>query len=161
MIDREKRKKRRAQTDEAIHIVALWNLMLILIPFLLLSAAFSQTSILNLMVPSPSLAAPVHPQPVSPPKEKEPVYLTIKTGGFALSRGLSREKVIPNQTGQYDYKTLASALEELKERNPKEENITLSSASRVPYEVIIKTMDQCRDAQFPNILLGADLPADD
>ncbi|MHB8481248.1 MAG: ExbD/TolR family protein [Nitrospiria bacterium] len=159
MIDREKRKKRRAQTDEAIHIVALWNLMLILIPFLLLSAAFSKTSVLNLMIPSPSLAAPVHQQPASPPKE--PIHLTIKNGGFTLNQGLSWEKTILNRSNQYDYNTLSSALRELKERNPKEENITLSSAARVPYEVIIQAMDQCREAQFPDISLGADLPAED
>ncbi|MBI1820349.1 MAG: biopolymer transporter ExbD [Nitrospirae bacterium] len=158
MIDREKRKKRRMQTDEAIHIVALWNLMLILIPFLLLSATFSQTSILNLMIPSPSLAAPANKVPEIPPKE--PIRLIIKTNSFTLSQGLSWERVIPNQTNRYDYDVLASALRELKERNPKEENITLSSSSRIPYEVIIQAMDQCREAQFSNISLGDDLPAE-
>ena len=158
MIDREKRKKRRAQTDEAIHIVALWNLMLILIPFLLLSAAFSQTSILNLTIPSLSSAALPDKSPARPPTE--PIHLVIKTNGFTLSQGVSWERTIPNRANRYDYENLNLTLQELKIKSPKEETITLSSSSRIPYEVIVMAMDQCREAQFPNISLGADLPAE-
>jgi biopolymer transport protein ExbD len=155
ILNREKRKKRRAQTDEAIHIVALWNLMLILIPFLLLSAAFSETSILNLMIPSTAAAAPPIKKELEPPK-KEPIQLTLKMNGFALAQGVSRNRSIPFRSGLYDYPALRGALEEFKQANTEEETIVLSGSSKVSYETIVQAMDQCREAGFPNILLGAD-----
>lgn len=158
ILDREKRKKRRAQSDEAIHIVALWNLMLILIPFLLLSAAFSETSILNLMIPSTAAAAPANKKSVEPPKE--PIQLTLKMNGFALTQGMSRNRVIPFKSGLYDFPALLAALGQFKKENPGEETVVLSGTSKVSYDAIVQAMDQCREAGFPNILLGADSPGD-
>lgn len=158
ILDREKRKKRRAQTDEAIHIVALWNLMLILIPFLLLSAAFSETAILNLMIPSTSAAAPLKKKEAGPPKE--PIQLTLKTNGFALTQGASRNRLIPLKAGHYDDRALLAALEEFKKENPGEETIVLSGSPKVSYEAVVQAMDRCREAGFPNILLGADSPGE-
>jgi biopolymer transport protein ExbD len=156
MINREKRKKRRMQTDEAIHIVALWNLMLILIPFLLLSAAFSETSILNLTVPSSSAAPPADKTPAG--EKKEPVELTILADGFRLSHGPLWTRFVPLKTNRYDYDSLFSNLDELKRENPGEENILLDSVAQIPYEVIVKIMDQCREARFPNISLASGPP---
>jgi biopolymer transport protein ExbD len=158
ILDREKRKKRRAQTDEAIHIVALWNLMLILIPFLLLSAAFSETSILNLMIPSTAAATPPNKKEIAPPKES--IQLILKLNGFALIQGVSRNRMIPLKSGLYDYPALLSALEQFKKVNSGEETIVLSGSSKVSYETIVQAMDQCREAGFPNILLGADSPGE-
>ena len=150
---RERRKARLAQTDEAIHIVALWNLMLILIPFLLLSASFSQTSILNLMIPSVSAAPEVRKEGAT---SREPIHLTLKLTGFNLEQGMERNRSIPLKAGQYDFPSLTSALEEMKRENPAEETIVLSASPKVSYDVVIQAMDQCREARFPNITLGAD-----
>lgn len=159
ILERGKRKKRRAQTDEAIHIVALWNLMLILIPFLLLSAAFSETSILNLMIPSTSSATPPNKKEITP--QHESIQLTLKMNGFSLTQGASRTRMIPLKSGLYDYPALFDALEQFKKVNSGEETIVLSGSGKVSYETIVQAMDQCREAGFPNILLGADSPGED
>jgi biopolymer transport protein ExbD len=156
-LDREKRKKRRAQADEAIHIVALWNLMLILIPFLLLSAAFSETAILNLMIPT-ATATPSETKPGAPPPV--PIQLTIKMNGFILEQGPSQRNLIPLRGGRYDYSALLAQLNEFKSRKMKEEGIVLSAYSNISYETLIQSMDQCREAGFPDISLGADSPGD-
>ncbi|MBI1823688.1 MAG: biopolymer transporter ExbD [Nitrospirae bacterium] len=156
-LNREKRKKRRAQADEAIHIVALWNLMLILIPFLLLSAAFSETAILNLMIPAVT-ASPSEPKPTSP--VKVPIQLTLKMDGMILEQGPSQRNLIPLREGRYDITALAALLEDFKRKNATEETIILSSSSHVSYETLIQAMDQCRSAGFPEISLGSDSPGE-
>ncbi|HXN07376.1 MAG TPA: biopolymer transporter ExbD [Nitrospiria bacterium] len=157
LIDREKTKRRRTETDEAIHIVALWNLMLILIPFLLLSSAFSETTVLSIQIPSASPFSPPLKSPnISDPAPKEPVRLMVTSGGFRLEQGSVKPIVLPMKSGSYDYAGLRAALFEMKKRNPDEDNITLSGASGVHYEVIVKTMDECRLARFPGISIGED-----
>lgn len=156
LIDREKRKKRRTQTDEAIHIVALWNLMLILIPFLLLSSAFSETTVLSIQIPSASPSSPLKSPNITGPAPKEPVRLMVTSGGFRLELGAVKSIALPIKSGSYDYAGLRTALSEIKKRNPDEENITLSGASGISYEVIVKTMDECRLARFPGISIGED-----
>jgi len=151
---RERRKRRKAESDEAIHIVALWNLMLILIPFLLLSAAFSETTILNLMIPSSASAG-------EPKKEtgpvKDQIRLLILKDAFQVKQGETATRDVPMSGGGYDFQGLAAALAYFRSQNPGEESIVLSSAPKVPYEILVRVMDQCRDSEFKNILLGPDL----
>lgn len=159
ILDKTKRKRRRTQIEEAVHIVALWNLMLILIPFLLLSADFSRTTILNLFIPSISTEPPPNKMNLSPTKEM--IQLTLKLNGFILAQGTSQRIVIPFRSGIYDFPALLSALQDIKNRNPGEETIVLSGSQKVSYETLVQTMDECREARFSNITLGSDSPGEE
>lgn len=156
--------RRRPIADEAIHIVALWNLMIILIPFLLLSAVFSQTSILNLYLPPPT-AAPA-PGQASPDKSAKPV-VSILRDGYVLSDGPQVIAAIPlDNDGHYNTRKLTELLVTIKQSIPSQQDIVILSDPETPYETIVQTMDASREwvsredehalarPLFPSIALG-------
>lgn len=164
MVPRLATRRRRPVADEAIHIVALWNLMIILIPFLLLSAVFSQTSILNLYLPPPS-AAPAPNQP-APDRVAKPV-VSILRDGYVLSDGPQVIAAVPlGEDGRYNTRKLTELLVAIKQSIPTQQDIVILSEAETPYETIVQTMDAAREwisreddhatAQplFPNIALG-------
>ncbi len=164
MIPRLATRRRRPIADEAIHIVALWNLMIILIPFLLLSAAFSQTTILNLYLPPPKAAA--LPGPAARDPNAKPV-VSILRDGYVLSDGPQVVAAIPlDEAGRYNARKLTELLVTVKQSIPAQQDIVILSEAETPYETIVQTMDAAREwvsregalavAQplFPNIALG-------
>lgn len=164
MIARLATRRRRPIADEAIHIVALWNLMIILIPFLLLSAVFSQTSILNLYLPPPA-AAPGSGQ-TADPKVAKPV-VSILHDGYVLSDGPQVIAAIPlDEDGRYNASKLTELLVTIKRSIPAQQDIVILSEATTSYETIVQTMDAAREwvsrenshatahSLFPNIALG-------
>jgi len=162
MIPRLATRRRRPIADEAIHIVALWNLMIILIPFLLLSAVFSQTSILNLYLPPPA-TAPGESAENNIPK---PV-VSILQDGYVLSDGPQVIAAIPlKEGGGHNTRKLTELLVTVKQSIPTQQDIVILSEAETSYETIVQTMDAAREwvapegnhttAQplFPNIALG-------
>ena len=49
--------------------------------------------------------------------------------------------------GGYDYAALTERMRQVKERHPAETNLILSAEADVPYDVLIQTMDACREAR--------------
>lgn len=164
MLPRLATRRRRPVADEAIHIVALWNLMIILIPFLLLSAAFSQTSILNLYLPPPKAASTLGlpaPDPVAKP------VVSILHDGYVLSDGPQVIAAIPlDEAGHYNARKLTELLVTIKQSIPAQQDIVILSEAQTPYETIVQTMDAAREwvshqgalaipqPLFPSIALG-------
>jgi biopolymer transport protein ExbD len=164
MLPRLAPRRRRPIADEAIHIVALWNLMIILIPFLLLSAVFSQTSILNLYLPPPT-ATPV-PGQARPDKVATPV-VSILRDGYVLSDGPQVIAAIPlDEDGDYNTRKLTELLVTIKQSIPTQQDIIILSEAETSYQTIVQTMDATREwvsreddrpmpqPLFPNIALG-------
>lgn len=164
MLARLAQRRRRPAADEAIHIVALWNLMIVLIPFLLLSAVFSQTSILNLYLPPPPKAKEAGAAgPQSTPK---PV-VSIVRDGYILSDGPTIVAAIPlDESGGYNTRKLNELLVAIKRDLPDGSEITILSEADVSYDTVVRTMDASREAVaqedgrsvvrslFPTISLG-------
>lgn len=164
MLDRLAAQRRRSLPDEAIHIVALWNLMIILIPFLLLSAVFSQTSILNLYLPPP--AKPSEAPSLNPTAPKPVV--SILHDGYLLSDGPTVVAAIPlDATGRHNTGKLTELLAQIKRRISERSDLVILSEETTPYETIVQTMDASREMVvqregrsemvplFPDISLGA------
>jgi biopolymer transport protein ExbD len=49
--------------------------------------------------------------------------------------------------GKHDYEALTEQMKKIKERYPTETNLILSADAEIPYEVLIQTMDACREAK--------------
>ncbi|MCD4665620.1 MAG: biopolymer transporter ExbD [Bacteroidales bacterium] len=45
-------------------------------------------------------------------------------------------------------------LKQIKQKHPHAEDIIISPAARVKYDIIIKVMDRCRETGFPNVALS-------
>ena len=122
-----------------LNITAFMNLMVVLVPFLLISAVFSHLSILELNLPPDS-----NPQTQEQKNElnfevivrKDDVTVADTQGGVI--------KKIDKVDGEYNYKGLSELLKTLKLRFPDKKNITILLESNVPYDVLVQTMDTVR-----------------
>jgi len=145
-----------------LNITAFMNLMVVLVPFLLLSAVFSNLSILELNLPPDNSAQPNKPQKKERNFEvivrKDKLVLADTIGGVIQS--------IPNVNGKHDFKTLSNTLMRLKARFPKKQNITLLLEPEIPYDLLVQSMDTVRSVEvvemasavrkelFPQIAIG-------
>ncbi len=73
-------------------------------------------------------------------------------GGAADQPAVDRKQppTIPLRAdGHYDYAALTAQMLRIKERYPTETNLILSADEDVPYDVLVQTMDACREAKVP------------
>ncbi len=163
------------ETNTELNITAFMNLMVVLVPFLLITAVFTQVSILNLNLPTG--VSDELPTSEEPPKALEVI---IRKDRFdVLERNSGLLKRIKNIESGYDFLALNSFLQEIK-AHPEfnsDTGVTLLLEMDTPYDILIQTMDAVRliereekelDEQghliqgelFPNISMG-DAPPDD
>ncbi|HEB59354.1 MAG TPA: biopolymer transporter ExbD [Gammaproteobacteria bacterium] len=161
---RRSRRRRNLDTVE-INITAFMNLMVILVPFLLITAVFSRVAILELNLPTASDAA----TPPKPPAFQLQIIIRPKALLVSYKRG-GGIKRIPMKNGKHDYRALSKLLQTVKAAFRKETAATILSEKNTPYDTLIQVMDTVRmykavvagnavNAElFPNISIG-DAPA--
>ena len=173
MLRRNSKKPRVMNPD--IVITAFMNLMVVLVPFLLITAVFSQVSILNLNLPE-GASESIQTED-EPPKALEVIIRKNKFDVLERNSGLL--KSIPNIDSGYDYKGLNNFLQEVK-AHPEfntDTGLTLLMEMDTNYNTLVQTMDAARlivleervldengnivqGELFPNISMG-DAPPDE
>ncbi|RMF79513.1 MAG: biopolymer transporter ExbD, partial [Nitrospirae bacterium] len=117
------------------------NLMVILVPFLLITAVFSRLAILELNLPK---AAAAGAKPAEPRLQLEvvvrPAALEVAGGGGGVLRRLAR-----GEAG-YDLAGLNRLLRQVKERAPEVDAATLLLAPAIDYDTVVQVMDAMREA---------------
>jgi len=158
---------RRRLKDQStdINITAFMNLMVILVPFLLITAVFSRITILQLNLP----AAAGPDQALQKPDFS--LEITVRGNGIEVGDrdgGLIRR--IPMTATGYDYEQLSLLLRQIKARFPDKQDATLLLEADISYDTLVQVMDRVRVAQvvvaggvrsaelFPKIAIG-DAPA--
>ena len=142
-----------------MNITAFMNLMVILVPFLLITAVFTRMTILELNLP---------PASSSSLDTKQELQLEITIRRDALEVGDRRTgliKRIDNAKG-YDYKTLSEVMKQIKARFPDKLNATILSEPDTTYDVLVQVMDAVRVVEivqagavtqvelFPDVSIG-------
>ena len=131
------RKLRHKETPE-LNITAFMNLMVILVPFLLITAVFSHLTVLELNLPSSGAAS----------KNKKPTFelqVIINKNQIKLAdnRGGLIKKIQNNSKG-YNFAYLSKTLKQIKSRFPDKTNATILSSPNVDYETLVGVMDAVR-----------------
>ena len=150
-----RRLRRRHRSEETeLNITAFMNLMVILVPFLLMTAAFSQIAILELDLPQAGTAT------ADKPNKKE-LLLEIIIRKKALevgdrNGGLIRR--IENSEQGYDTQKLSQLLQQIKARYPDKLDAFILSEPETRYETVILIMDTVR--QFDNVQAGSVTPTE-
>jgi biopolymer transport protein ExbD len=154
-------RRRLMQEPPDINITAFMNLMVILVPFLLITAVFSRMTVLELSLP----AAAEHEQNIQQPKFN--LEIIVRGDNIAVGDrdgGLLRR--IPMKDGEYDYEQLSLLLRQIKARFPEKLDATLLLESDTPYDTLVQVMDRVRVVQvveagsvqsaelFPDISIG-------
>jgi biopolymer transport protein ExbD len=144
-----------------LDITTFLNLMVVLVPFLLISAVFSRVTIMELNVPTGASGSAL-----SPPNFT--IEVVVRKLGLELANGSSVVAAIPQRENQYDLKKLSEVLARLKDDYPEKEDATVLMEPDVEYDHLIQVMDTVRGAEvrtaeggevlrrvlFPNISIG-------
>lgn len=133
--------RRHKKGDPDLEITAFMNLMVVLVPFLLLTAVFTEVSIIELKLP-PGSEASAAQQPLT---ETLALEVIIRTGGIEVAdskRGLI--KSFPRIGQGYDYKAISQLLHELKRRFPDKSEAMILSEPQVSYDTLVQVMDTVR-----------------
>ncbi len=157
-----RRSGRRRNLEAAeLNITAFMNLMVILVPFLLITAVFSRVAVLELNMPGPSSA--------TDEQVEEAFNLEVTIRVASIDVGDRRTGVLRSfelGEGGHDYAAIGEFLGELKDRFPDKTEATLLLEPDVPYDVLVQVMDTVRVAVverdegkikaelFPDISIG-------
>jgi biopolymer transport protein ExbD len=136
---RAARRHRRHEAAE-LSITAFMNLMVVLVPFLLITAVFSRMTILELNLPSSSQSLPETPQAIN-------LEIVVRKDLIEVAdRGSGRlGPVFRNTEKGPDYDGVAKFLaEEIKTRFPDLAAATILVEPDIPYDVVVQVMDLAR-----------------
>ena len=138
LASRASRRHRRQEVAE-LNITAFMNLMVVLVPFLLITAVFSRLTILELNLPGSATAST---------EEKQLLNLEIIVRADELQvadRGTGLLRAIPNGESGADLAALSSFLrEQVKPRFPEATSATLLMEPDIAYDVLVQVMDAVR-----------------
>ena len=103
--------KRRMQETHELDVSTFLNLMVVLVPFLLISAVFSRVTIMELSVPTSAGGAESN-------KPNFSIEVIVRKAGLEIANGSFVEAAIPKKDDQYDMEMLSEMLVRLKTRYP-------------------------------------------
>ncbi len=121
-----------------LNITAFMNLMVILVPFLLITAVFSRITILELNLPEAATAQL---------KSSKTLRLEVIVHPEALEvsdANTGRIKMVRNKSGKHNYQRLSDVLKQIKEKFPDKKDITILARSSTSYNTLVQVMDAVR-----------------
>ena len=160
MIRSRRHGRRNVETAE-LNITAFMNLMVILVPFLLITAVFSRLAILELNLPGSS-TEPADPQELTFQMEVIVRDSRIEVG----DRNVGALGVYPNGDDGYDFDALSEKLAEIKRRYPEKTDASILLEPNIAYDTLVQVMDRVRVEEvvedesvdrrdlFPDISIG-------
>ncbi|MGB3212026.1 MAG: biopolymer transporter ExbD [Desulforhopalus sp.] len=126
-----------------LDITTFMNLMVILVPFLLISAVFSRITILELSVPTAAGGSAID-------KPNFTIEIVVRKAGLELANGSNVVAAVPKkEDGQYDLDKLSDILIRLKKDYPEKENATVLMEPDIEYDSLIQIMDRVRQTELP------------
>jgi biopolymer transport protein ExbD len=134
--------KRRTKPTYDIDVTTFLNLMVVLVPFLLITAVFSRLTIVELNLPSAAGGAVNKP-------DNFRVEVIVREAGVEISNGSSVIATIPKKEEEYDLDTLSEFMVALKQEYPEQEEASVLMEAQIPYDYLIQVMDVVRSVEMP------------
>ena len=158
---RSRWKSRHRHEPAELNITTFMNLMVILVPFLLITAVFSRMAILELNLPTSDAGT----------EQEEPEFaleVIVREAEIQVGdRNAGVFSIIPRDGGdENEYRVLTTKLKDVKSNFPDQLGVTLLLEPQVDYEVVVKVMDAVRSYRveesgkfvraelFPEISIG-------
>ena len=128
--------KYRGRND--LNIVPMIDMMVILVFFLLFTAVFSNTNILELNLPAPNSSVPDLPQGLN-------LEVIVRQNSIEVAdRNSGVLRTLPKKEGEYDYAGLSEFLQFVKSKYPDTLAASVLLEPEIPYDVLVQTMDNTR-----------------
>lgn len=115
------------------------NLMVVLVPFLLITAVFSRIAIVELDLPSAKSAAPASPT--------FRVEVVVRDAGLEIMDGTQVIAAIPKVDEAYDLPKLSEYLVAIKNEYPEKEDASVLLEPDIEYDHLIQVMDVVRSVE--------------
>ena len=125
-----------------IDVTTFLNLMVVLVPFLLITAVFSRLTIVELDLPSSSGGPASNEEGFTPEVIVRQDIIEITNGKVIIA-------AIPNKDDEYDLQSLSDYMVELKQTYPNQEAASVLMEARIPYDYLIQVMDIVRSVEVP------------
>ena len=133
--------RRGDKTPPELNITAFLNLMVILVPFLLITAVFSHMTVLELNLPPAKKSQPVQ----NKPKKEINFELIIRRNSITVADTLGGAiKKFQKSGDEFDMEPINKLLVRIKKKFPTKLNITLLLEKDVHYDVLVQAMDAVR-----------------
>ena len=132
--------RRRAKEVPELDITTFLNLMVVLIPFLLITAVFSRLTIIELDLPSSSGRAAT----------TEPNFrleVIVREAGIEITNGNMVIAAVPKQDDEYDLEQLSDYMISLKRQYQNETAASILLEPQIPYDYLIQVMDAVKSAE--------------
>jgi biopolymer transport protein ExbD len=123
-----------------LDITTFLNLMVVLVPFLLITAVFSRITIMELDIPDGSGGA-VDKQVVT-------IEVIVREKFLEIGNGKGVVANIPKVNGAYDVQRLSELLMKIKEKHPDKTDATILLEPDIEYDYMIKVMDAVRSLEM-------------
>ena len=137
---RSRRGGRHQNNDTAeLNITAFMNLMVILVPFLLITAVFSRLAIIELNLPGSST------EPVEQQDQVFQLEVIVRSDKIEVAdRNQGLLGIYPNVEDGYDFDAVGEKLVQLKTRYPDKTDASILLEQEIPYDTLVQIMDTVR-----------------
>ena len=136
---RSRWRKRRQHEPAELNITSFMNLMVILVPFLLITAVFSRLAVLELNLPTSQV------EDQEPPEPEFMLEITVREAAIEVGdRNQGMLTNIDSEGEEYNLEKLSEYLVEVKDKFPTKTDATLLLESDISYEVLVQVMDTVR-----------------
>jgi biopolymer transport protein ExbD len=156
--------QRHQRKPSELQLVSMIDIFTVLVTFLLMTAVFSRTMILELRLP------PANATFQEPPPGLELEVVVRKDSLIVQDRNTGPLSTFPDKSGAHDYDGLSQYLQRVKSKYPDKTDATLLLEPDTNYDTVIQVMDRLRVLEvyaglsmehyelFPDVSIG-DAPA--
>lgn len=128
------------KTPPELDVTTFMNLMVVLVPFLLITAVFSRITIQQLHLPTGSGGAANKPVVT--------VEVIVRENTLEIGNGKGVVAKIPKVNGAYDFKRLSELLYKIKQNYPNKTDANVLMEPNIEYDYMIQTMDAVRSLEM-------------
>jgi biopolymer transport protein ExbD len=126
-----------------INVVPMIDMMIILVFFLIFTAVFTKTNVLELNLPGADSAVPDLPEGLN-------LEVVIRKDVIEVAdRGTGLLRSMPSTSGVYDLKGLSDYLQLVKSKYPDKQDATILLEQDVQYDTLVQVMDTVRVFAVP------------
>ena len=120
------------------------NLMVVLVPFLLITAVFSRITIVELNMPSSHDGSAAKETGLR-------IEVIVRSSGLEITNGRTVIAAIPKVDDQYDLATLTEMVTQLKRENPLANDASVLLEPDIEYDHLIQVMDAIRSTSLVSV----------
>ncbi|MES1944886.1 hypothetical protein PC39_12244 [Salinisphaera sp. PC39] len=140
----QQRRLRHGREPAELNITAFMNLMVILVPFLLITAVFSRMAILELNLPGAA-------EQTAEPEKTLRLEVIVRDDTLVVGDGQRVLRVIDRtEEGEHDYAELSSLLQLIKRENPDITEASILLEPDTDYDTLVQVMDTVRMVRVPD-----------